>query len=70
MYLFKGKVKDLLADINKTMKLPVKSDITVYEVKINADCYCDMCGEYYNEEEMKSVQGDAAVCEYCWEHYN
>lgn len=52
------------------MKLKVQSDTTEYEVKINADCWCDLCSEYYTEDEMQPTIADAAVCIYCWEHFN
>lgn len=51
------------------MNLPVKSDTTEYEVKINADCLCDFCQECYTEDEMHYV-ADAAICESCFERYN
>lgn len=51
------------------MNLPITSDTTEYEVKINADCLCDFCQECYTEDEMHYV-ADVAICESCFEHYN
>lgn len=66
MYLFKGKAGDLLADIEKKMKLPVKSDITVYDIDINK-VPCTYCGELESQDEIH-VFGDTYICESCYQN--
>jgi len=55
-----------------TIKLPVKhlSSDYVDEFIINADCWCDIGGHKVPEWMMQNVQGDAAVCSDCYDHYN
>lgn len=68
-YLFKGKVKDLLADINTKMKLSVKSDMTEYEVVINA-VWCDIGSHKVSEDDLVGMAADVSVCQGCYDHYN
>lgn len=76
MYLFKGEVKDLLANLEHTMKsqtiqkqLEVASDVTEYAVVING-VLCDYCGVKQAEEMMETLAGyDQAICHSCLEHY-
>lgn len=76
MYLFKGQVKNLLADIETTMKsqtiqkqLEVSSDSTEYAVVING-VLCDYCQIKQAEEVMETSNGyDQAICHSCLEHY-
>lgn len=76
MYIFQGKVKDLLPDIEHTMKsqtiqkqLEVASDSKEYAVVING-VLCDYCGVKQAEEMMETSAGyDQAICHSCLEHY-
>lgn len=53
------------------MKLQVTHDVfPENEILINADSWCDIGSHMVREWMLVSVQGDAAVCEDCWEHYN
>lgn len=70
MYLFKGKAKDLLADIEKNMKLKVIHDMfPENEVIINA-VWCDIGSHKVSEDDLVAIAGDATVCEGCYDHYN
>lgn len=76
MYLFKGEVKDLLANLEHTMKsqtiqkqLEVSSDTTDYAVVINS-VLCDYCGVKQAEEYMSTSNNyDQAICHSCLEQY-
>lgn len=76
MYLFKGEVKDLVANLEHTMKsqiiqkqLEVASDSNEYAVVING-VLCDYCGVKQAEEMMETSAGyDQAICHSCLEHY-
>ena len=54
-----------------TVHLKVKHDLhPENEILINADCWCDIGSHYVPEWMMQNVEGDAGVCEDCYEHYN
>lgn len=40
------------------------------EILINADCWCDIGGHKVPEWMLQNIQGDASVCEDCYDNFN